>query len=349
MPKPPPSDAPADVTPHAYVMTPADLANDVTDLLRAAKRDDYRAITTGHVELDRVVTMYPQSLTGILGRPSHGKSMLCKALARRELERIQSSQPCRDVVVYITLEESASVVGMSLGGWSLTMSDIVNARYDLAERERMAMELARLPLFVIRHPGIVNGKVAPSLTPERLYETIQTIATKYPADPALPRYHVSLVVLDYVQLLQGDKMAMSDSSKTAQVSSAIEGAKRLAVELSVPVVIAVQAGRNVDNRDDQMPAMADAQWASAIEQACDIVLGVHRPIRKESIQNDIRAGMHLTVNISGEQHTVTDSLMMIGLVKQRAGIGYGRYAAYLDPVTLKLGALADDHTRTVTR
>ena len=47
-------------------------------------------------------------------------------------------------------------------------------------------------------------------------------------------------------------------------------------------------------------------------------------------------GEVVSVTIGGRSYVVNDQLMVIGLVKQRAGIGYGRYPAYLDPVKLEL-------------
>jgi replicative DNA helicase len=158
----------------------------------------------------------------------------------------------------------------------------------------------------------------------------------FPSDPKAKRIRPTLVILDYVQLLQGDDMAMTDRSKTAQVTAAIEGAKNLAVNLDVPVVMAVQAGRQTDSRGDYMPTMSDAQWASAIEQACDVVLGVHRPIRRDDLADQVRGGQTIRADINGQSYVVNDQLMVVGLVKQRAGKGAGRYPVYLDPVKLEM-------------
>lgn len=325
-----------DVDVRQYVMTPADVSNDVIGLLRAAKSEGWRVVTLGHPELDAVVTLYPGSLTGILGRPSMGKSMLCKQIARREIQRIQASGDDAACVVYVTLEEAPAVVGMALDGWDLPLRSVMSGDYDLDERELAAMYLVKLPLFVIRHPGVVEGRIPAALTPTRLYAAIQSIVEDYPSEPKAPRRRPSLVVLDYIQLLQADDLAMSEGAKTAQVTSAIEGAKRLAMQLDVPVIMAVQAGRQTDQRIDQMPAMSDAQWASAIEQACDVVLGVHRPCRREDLADQMRSGERVDVSINGRTFRVTDQLMVVGLIKQRAGVGYGRFPAYLDPVKLTM-------------
>lgn len=328
------------IDPAAYVMTSAALAASVSEWLDRAKSENWRLVTLGHRLIDETVAIYPGSLTGILGRPSMGKSLLCKWLAKRECERIMAGIPAggtpSECVVYVTLEESPEVISMALAGWHLSVADAVRGAFDLAVQKRAALELVRLPLFVLRHPGIVDGRVAPAMTPERLYAAIESIVADYPSDPDAARMRPTLVILDYVQLLQGDQLAMTDRTKTAQVTAAIEGAKNLATRLDVPVVMAVQAGRGTDSHSDYMPRMADAQWASAIEQACDVVLGVHRPIRRDDLADAIGAGQRVTVSLNGREWDVTDRLMVIGLVKQRAGVGAGRYPVYVDPVTLTL-------------
>lgn len=319
-----------------YVMTASDVANAVIAMLDAAKSEDWHLISTGHPDLDAITTLYPGSLTGILGRPSHGKSMLCKAIAKRELARIRKDGARDQCVVYVTLEEAPAVVGMALDGWNLSIQDVARGRFELEERRMAAAYITKQPLFMVRHPGIVNGKMPPALTPQILYRAIESIAEDYPSDPKAARYRPTLVVLDYVQLLQADDLPVTEKAKTAQVTAAIEGAKNLAMRLCVPVVMAVQAGRQTDSHSDQMPAMADAQWASAIEQACDVVLGVHRPCRRDDFADKMRSGERIHVTLNGQSFVVNDSLMVIGLIKQRAGVGYGRFPAYLDPVGLTM-------------
>lgn len=330
--------------PSAYVMTSAALATDVVEWLRRVQSQDWRLVTLGHHALDRDIAIYPGSLTGILGRPSMGKSMVCKWIARREVRGIVESGREGECVVYVTLEEAPAVIGMALDGWDLSIQDVVRGRFDLEDATRRALYLAKLPLFLIRHPGLLAGRVAPALTPQRLYESIEQLVADYPSDPAKPRMRPTLVILDYVQLLQGDDLAMTEQTKTAQVTAAIEGAKNLAVRLQVPVVMAVQAGRQTDHRADFMPTMTDAQWASAIEQACDLVLGVHRPVRRDDLADDLGSGGPVHVKVNGKSYLVNNRLMVLGLVKQRAGKGTGRYPVYMDPVDLELHEMADERT-----
>jgi hypothetical protein len=72
-----------------------------------------------------------------------------------------------------------------------------------------------------------------------------------------------------------------------------------------------------------------------------VVLGVHRPIRRDELADLIGAGKQAHVDYNGRQWLVTDRLLILGLVKQRAGVGTGRYPVCLDPVELELHALSD--------
>lgn len=324
-----------EVDPREYIMTPGEIATDVVAMLRATQDERWRVVTTGHKPLDKILTLYPGSLTGILGRPSHGKSMLCKHIAKRELNRIRESGATDECVVYVTLEEQPAMVSMGLDGWQVSVGDIMARKVDVEPLIQKGLYLAELPLFIVRHPGLVGDKLMPPLTPSRLYAAIEAIAQDYPMDGSA-RMRPTLVVLDYVQLLQGDDLAMTDMVKTTQVTSAIEGAKNMAVRLKVPVVMAVQAGRQTDHRNDEMPTMSDAQWASALEQACDVVLGVHRPVRRTEHAEAMRSNAVVKTVINDQQYDVNDQLMIIGVVKQRSGIGYGRYPVYLDPIKLEL-------------
>jgi hypothetical protein len=285
-----------------YVMTSAALASSVVAWLDEVTSDDYRLVTFDHRALDRDVAIYPGSLTGILGRPSHGKSMVCKWLAKRECSRILAAGVAdQECVVYVTLEESPQVIAMALSGWRECIQDVVRGQFDHADAELRAVRMVKLPLFVLRHPGLVHGRVAPAMTPERLYCAIETIVADYPADEKKPRIRPTLVVLDYIQLLQGDSLAMTDRTKTAQVTAAIEGAKNLAVRLGVPVVMAVQAGRGTDVHVDCMPRMADAQWA-CLGGATTVMLG-------DSTWE--------TLSRLHQRHNAGESLWVAGLVGER--------------------------------
>lgn len=252
-------------TPHfdlePYLYDPARQAVAVLEWARRSKQPGYRLTTFGVAEMDDAVTLFPGSLTAVAGRPGHGKSQLLKHLAARAVDEIRA-EGSDECVVFVTLEESVEMVAATINGLGISSRDIHRGRFDLAALEADVHALIpRNGLMVLAHPGIVgsgkNRRLADPLTSRRILDAISRIeVTTTP--PRKPR----LVLLDYLQLLQPDRDARhTEATKTAEVMAAVEGAKGIAASTKCAVVIAVQAGRESDNRRPPMPQLADMQWA----------------------------------------------------------------------------------------
>ena len=85
---------------------------------------------------------------------------------------------------------------------------------------------------------------------------------------------LGLVVIDYLQLLDGDDRQQSREREVANMSRA---AKQLAKELDIPVIILAQLSRKVEERPDKTPLLSDLRESGAIEQDADMVLFIMRP------------------------------------------------------------------------
>jgi replicative DNA helicase len=88
------------------------------------------------------------------------------------------------------------------------------------------------------------------------------------------RKELSMVVVDYIQLVDAEESRDSRQEQIAKISRRL---KTLARDLSVPVVALSQLNRAVENREDRRPRMADLRESGAIEQDADLVLLLHRP------------------------------------------------------------------------
>jgi replicative DNA helicase len=116
--------------------------------------------------------------------------------------------------------------------------------------------MAQVPLFIDDTGGISIGQLAAR-------------ARRLKRQKGL-----DLLIVDYLQLLSGSKK--SSDNRVQELTEITTGLKALAKELEAPIIALSQLSRQVENRDDKHPQLADLRESGSIEQDADVVLFVYR-------------------------------------------------------------------------
>src|SRR5581483_2481658 len=110
------------------------------------------------------------------------------------------------------------------------------------------------------------------------------------------QHGLSLVVVDYLQLMTGRSRV---ENRQVEVSEISRGLKILARELDVPVVALSQLSRALEARQDKRPMLADLRESGSIEQDADVVLFIYR---EEQYDPDLPIERHGDAEIIVAKH-----------------------------------------------
>ncbi len=94
------------------------------------------------------------------------------------------------------------------------------------------------------------------------------------------QHGVSLIIIDYLQLMSGDssKSGGSSGNREQEIASISRALKNIAKELNVPIIALSQLSRAVEVRGgDKKPQLSDLRESGSIEQDADMVIFLYRP------------------------------------------------------------------------
>jgi replicative DNA helicase len=239
---------------------------------RAYQRDGHLSgLATGLADLDRMMGgLQPSDLIILAGRPGMGKTALATNLAYNVAKHWQGETGADGRV--------KTVDGGMVGFFSLEMS---------AEQlaTRIISEQTEIPSHRIRRGQIEPSEFDRIAEAARDMETMPlyidetgglSIAQLAARARRLKRQRgLDLLVVDYIQLLQGTTRRSSES-RVQEVTEITTNLKALAKELNVPILALSQLSRQVESRDDKRPQLSDLRESGSIEQDADVVMFVFR-------------------------------------------------------------------------
>lgn len=242
------------------------------DIAAAAyHRDGHTSgISTGFRDIDEMMGGLQKSDLFILAsRPAMGKTSFATNIAfhiAKNFHADTQSDGTRKllaggVVGFFSLEMSSAqlatrIISEQTGVSSERIRRGTISRDDFGRLVDVSKELQDMPLFIDDSGGLTIAQVAARAR-------------------RLRRQHgLDMLIVDYLQLLAGS--GRSGDNRVQEVTEITTGLKALAKELDIPVIALSQLSRQVENRDDKRPQLADLRESGSIEQDADVVTFLFR-------------------------------------------------------------------------
>ncbi|MET0669719.1 MAG: replicative DNA helicase [Xanthobacteraceae bacterium] len=239
---------------------------------RAFQRDGkLSGIATGLKDLDsKMGGLQSSDLIIVAGRPGMGKTALATNIAynvahayRGEVQADGSMSTVNGGIVgFFSLEMSAEQLATRIIAEQTGIASSTIRRGGIHEEEfekikDVSIEMQNLPFYVDETGGLSIAQLAARA--RRLKR----------------QRGLDLLVIDYIQLLQGSQRRASES-RVQEVTEITTNLKALAKELNVPIIALSQLSRQVESRDDKRPQLSDLRESGSIEQDADVVMFVFR-------------------------------------------------------------------------
>lgn len=215
------------------------------------RKEHITGIATGFHEFDtQTAGLQPSDLIIIAARPSMGKSALMTCMA----------------------EHVGIISKIPVAMFSLEMSKEQLIQRMLCSRARVDAHKVRTGFLAQSDwPALTSAAAKLSEAPIYIDDTpgLSVLELKAKARRMKTQYDIKLIMVDYLQLMQGTQSAESRQQEISEISRSL---KALAREIHVPLIAVSQLSRAVETRTDHRPQLSDLRESGAIEQDADMVV-----------------------------------------------------------------------------
>ena len=299
-------------------------------------------LPSGLKDLDKKLGGFHNSdLIIIAGRPSMGKTALGTNIAFNAAKKFKEKED--------EFGNKTTIDGGKIAFFSLEMSSEQLATRVLAEQSKISGDKMR-KAELNKEDFKKIAKVSSELENLNLViddNPILTISSLRARARRLKRlYDIDMIIIDYLQLMSGSQNVKNDG-RVQEISEITRGLKAIAKELNIPIIALSQLSRQVEQREDKRPQLADLRESGTIEQDSDVVMFIFResyylermePVKKPDEQNDRYNERHQRWRELCESRY---NIAEIIIAKQRHG-PTGKIKTHFDPNFTKFS----DLTRT---
>lgn len=258
------------------------------DRIRRAM-DDPQGLTgvpTNFADFDRLTSGLQKSdLILLAARPSMGKTALALNMA-------MNAALANNIVAVFSLEMSKEQLGHRLlSSYSgINSQKLSTGSFDQNEFSDLVDTLNYLTdakLFIDDTAGI------------------SVLELRSKARKIKNEHGLDLIVIDYLQLMQGTPRKGADFNRQQEISEISRSLKALARELKVPILALSQLSRSVELRADKRPMLSDLRESGSLEQDADIVMFLYREeYYDKETENSNMAELVIAKNRNGPTTTV---------------------------------------------
>jgi replicative DNA helicase len=220
-----------------------------------ARKELVTGVPTGFVDLDEMTSgLQPADLIIVAARPSMGKTSLVLNIAQH------------------VGTKTDRVVGM----FSLEMSKEQLFLRMLTAEARIDAHRLRGGFLGERDWGRLSTAIG-TLSEAKIFiddtPSIGVLEMRAKCRRLAAEHGLDLVIIDYIQLMQGRGRFENRTLELASISRSLKG---LAKELNAPIVVLSQLSRAPESRSDHRPQLSDLRESGALEQDADVVVFIYR-------------------------------------------------------------------------
>ena len=250
------------------------------------KKESITGVPSGFKDMDELTTGFQKGdLIIIGGRPGMGKTAFCLnisqhvGIAMKEPVAIFSLEMAKEQLVMRMLCSEAKVDSNKV------RKGFINKRDDWNKLTNAAGKLAESLIFIDDSSGL------------------SVLEMRAKARRLKQQHGLSLVIVDYLQLMRGRGKFERREQEIAEISRSL---KALAKELQVPVIALSQLNRGVETRGgNKNPTLADLRESGAIEQDADVIIFLYRDQK-----DDMDSKGKVIVDIAKQRNGPTDKISL---------------------------------------